>query len=116
MCGTLAGYIAVDLESGYVDDLSVAPDFSGCGLGTRLLLAGAEAVTDNHNKKSAGKGSPQLCLHVRAANRPAICLYTMLGFELGELEFPSWFDWHGGYELQANCADVVTRARQRLCS
>ena len=60
-------------------------------------------------------GRALACTHVRAANRPAaISLYqSSLGLLeiIGELEFPEWFDWHGGYTLEeASCREeIITR-------
>jgi ribosomal protein S18 acetylase RimI-like enzyme len=118
--GVVAGYVVVDLASGYIDDLCVDPAYSGLGLGSQLLGASAEAVLNyyakgrHHPRRHNGcLETARLTLHVRAANRPATSLYRSLGLEIGELEFPHWFDWHGGYELEASCEEVIGKVKAR---
>ena len=53
---------------------------------------------------------PEISLHVRALNRPALRVYTRLGLRKGALEFPGWYDWHGGYHLVGATAEVGAMA------
>uniref|UniRef100_A0A7S0A037 N-acetyltransferase domain-containing protein n=1 Tax=Pyrodinium bahamense TaxID=73915 RepID=A0A7S0A037_9DINO len=85
----LLGYIAFNEAMGYVDDLSVWPAHQGRGVAKTLVRAAARYL-DN-------AGVPELSLHVRAANYPAIRLYKSLGLEVGDNVYPPWYDWHGGY-------------------
>ena len=71
-------------------------------------------VDDDALLQRGGRALSLACTRVRAANRPAISLYqSSLGLLeiIGELEFPEWFDWHGGYTLEeASCREeIITR-------
>ena len=94
--GELLGYVAME-GGGYVDDIGVFPKFHGQGVASGLLAACAKT------------GGPTLSLDVRAANVPAIKLYTHLGFQFGELGFPGFLDWDGGLDGQADSKAVLAR-------
>ena len=102
--GELLGYVAVDPSSGYMDDLAVLPSAQGNGIARSLVTSTAKVLAE--------RGVPTISLHVRAANRPAIRLYAgSLGMEMGDNEFPPWYDWHGGYHLEASSAEIAAKAR-----
>ena len=103
----LLGYIACGSD-GYIDDLSVLPACQGCGIARKLVVAAAAQL--------AAACRPEISLHVRACNYPAIALYTSLGFGCGELEFPPWYDWHGGYHMSAKAAAVAAAGSQHAPS
>lgn len=92
--GQLLGYVAMQ-SGGYVDDIAVFPAFQGHGVAS-ALIAGAASVE---------RGS-SMSLDVRAANVPAIKLYTRLGFRFGQLQHPSFLDWDGGFEGEADVSTV----------
>ena len=48
-----------------------------------------------------------LSLDVRAANVPAIKLYTKLGFRFGDNAFPGFLDWDGGFSGEASAAAIA---------
>jgi len=98
--GTLVGYIGFS-PRGYIDDLAVLPAWQGRGVAKFLVCMSAKWLSQ--------KGVNEIGLHVRACNIPAINLYKKLGFSLGENEFPGWYDWHGGYAMQASSAEVAAR-------
>ena len=98
VAGELLGYVAVE-GGGYVDDISVWPKFHGQGVASGLLAAASALEMRG--------GAATLSLDVRAANTPAIKLYESLGFHFGANSYPSFLDWDGGFEGQANAADVL---------
>ena len=72
--GTVAGYLCFTslFEEAQVQNIAVAPDQRGRGVG-RLLM--------QHSVELAGqKGAEYLALEVRSSNVPAIALYESLGF------------------------------------
>ena len=95
--GALLGYAAVQGD-GYVDDIATWPTFHNQGVATGLL-AGAAAA-----ELRAGRAS--VSLDVRAANVPAKKLYERLGFVFGPNTYPSFLDWDGGYEGEAEAKGV----------
>lgn len=102
--GHLIGYIAVSsVIDGYVDDVAVLPSHHGRGVARGLVCAAAARLV--------AEGVEELSLHVRACNYPAIRLYESLGLTRGELEFPSWYDWHGGFHMAGNAKAVAAHAR-----
>ena len=80
--GQLLGYVAVQTE-GYIDDVSVFPEFQGHGVASACLAA-AGAI-----EAASGRRNPTLSLDVRAANVPAIRLYKSLGFRFGTIQHVS---------------------------
>jgi len=104
---TLVGYIAPDMRMGYIDDLSVAPEWQGRGIAKGLVCGAAERLLERR--------VTSISLHVRAANYPAIALYRdCLGFAMSENEFPAWYDWHGGYAMRASCRDIAAQVPQHF--
>jgi ribosomal protein S18 acetylase RimI-like enzyme len=97
----LVGYIAVSAD-GYADDLCVLPSHSGCGIARGLVCAAAARLE--------AAGVDELNLHVRACNHPAIKLYESLGLRKGDLEFPGWYDWHGGHHMVGKAKDIAALA------
>ena len=86
------------LRARYVMDMGVDVAFLGAGVGA-ALLGGAGVV-------AAREGRPALHLHVRRRN-PGVELYARCGFAVTEAGFPSWYDWHGGYAMEARAGEVA---------
>lgn len=100
----LVGYIAPG--GGYIDDLAVLPAWQGRQIAKGLICKAAEMLSN--------QGIERIHLHVRAINYPAISLYREgCGFTVSENVFPGWYDWHGGYEMDAKCSDVAARLPER---
>ena len=77
---------------------------------------GARVCEDKSGNRKKGRRATEsavISLHVRAANRPAISLYQSLGLKVGELEFPEWFDWHGGHTLEASCEEIIAKVQAK---
>jgi ribosomal-protein-alanine N-acetyltransferase len=72
--GSLAGYICpmLVLDEGQILDVAVRPDLRGTGLG-RLLVG--KSLLEFRERSAEYVG-----LEVRVSNRPAIALYSALGF------------------------------------
>ena len=68
--GTISGFVTVDPATGYLDQLVVAPEAWGAGLGRTLIDAA---------KQIAPAG---LDLHVNQDNRRAIGFYKKHGFAI----------------------------------
>eukprot|EP00933_Yihiella_yeosuensis_P071249 TRINITY_DN79457_c0_g1_i1.p1 TRINITY_DN79457_c0_g1~~TRINITY_DN79457_c0_g1_i1.p1 ORF type:complete len:286 (+),score=47.67 TRINITY_DN79457_c0_g1_i1:41-898(+) len=98
--GTLVGYICMG-GRGYADDLSVLPYCQGRGIAKALICGAAKRLAKQKVKKFE--------LHVRAANCSAMGLYSSLGFAKSEKCYPGWYDWHGGYEMEAESVEVAAR-------
>lgn len=97
--GQLAGYIA--MRGAYADDLSVDPRFQGRGVAKALVCGVAKRLDD--------AGEKSFTLDVRACNLPAIELYKSLGFETPGKHYPGFYDWHGGFRMNASAALVAAR-------
>jgi ribosomal protein S18 acetylase RimI-like enzyme len=93
--GEVVGYVAY--RGDYFDDVSLAPGCQGCGVAKALICTAARH----------GNRSGFLSLDVRACNLPAIALYTKLGFKKSEKHYPPFYDWHGGYSMNAAAAEVA---------
>ena len=92
--GKVVGYLAC--HGDYFDDLSLLPAFHGCGIAKALICTAAKLSK-----------SGNLSLDVRACNLPAIALYTKLGFDKSTNEYQPFYDWHGGYSMNAQAAEVA---------
>ena len=101
--GGLLGYVCVDEDFGYLDDLCVLPRAQGYGIAACLVVQAAKSLVERR--------VDTISLHVRAANLPARRLYSALGFAEGDNEYPSWYDWHGGFHLEAESALVAAHSR-----
>merc|ERR1712107_278435 len=92
----------ISMSGGYTDDLSVAPQYQGCGVAKALITGAAQLY--------AGQGVVRMSLDVRAFNVPAIKLYQSLGFVLASgNSYPPWYDWHGGYKMHCDSAVIAAR-------
>lgn len=89
--GALAGYIA--MHGSYADDLAVDPKFHGCGVAKTLVREMAAGLKQ--------QGSSTMSLDVRALNLPAIEFYKRMGFKIQEKRYPAFYDWHGGFRMEA---------------
>ena len=96
----LLGYVAME-GGGYVDDIATFPAFHGQGVAAGLLAAAAAL------EARGGRRGATLSLDVRAANVPAIKLYTKLGFRFGDNAFPGFLDWDGGFSGEASAAAIA---------
>jgi ribosomal protein S18 acetylase RimI-like enzyme len=92
--GKVVGYLAC--HGDYFDDLSLLPAFHGCGIAKALICTAAKLSK-----------SGNLSLDVRACNLPAIALYTKLGFDKSKNKYQPFYDWHGGYSMNAQAAEVA---------
>jgi ribosomal-protein-alanine N-acetyltransferase len=91
----IVGYIMCRIESGF-------PDFGLLGIAKRGHVISI-AVLPKHQRRGVGKAlmeqamrgmkiykAKECILEVRVSNKPAINLYTKLGFEIGK-NFPSYY-------------------------
>ena len=108
LAGRLLGYVSLQDDGeargwtpahAYVDDVAVEPEFHGLRV-ARALLAAAGAC-------GVARARAKVALDVNGANAPARALYEQLGFRFGPLEHPSWLDWDGGYEGDADAAKLA---------
>jgi ribosomal-protein-alanine N-acetyltransferase len=84
--GKIIGYIMCRMESGvshfglkwtrrgHIVSVSVQPQYRRHGLGTQLIRQSLEAMAAKYNVK-------EVILEVRVTNKPAICLYEIMGFK-----------------------------------
>ena len=76
-----------DASEFYLDSLAVIPEYRGCGVGTKLILAMKERASQEYNKP--------LGLLVDFENPDAERLYKSLGFERAEMkDFLGHKMWH----------------------
>jgi ribosomal protein S18 acetylase RimI-like enzyme len=71
-CGTIQG-MATSMDSGAIQNVGIAPNHRGRGLGRALLLASLRGFQ--------ASGVSHVSLEVTAANQPALRLYESLGFQ-----------------------------------
>ncbi|HUI91333.1 MAG TPA: ribosomal protein S18-alanine N-acetyltransferase [Chitinivibrionales bacterium] len=72
LCGFIFSMLAADeLE---INTLAVGPTYQRLGIAQKLLAAAAQA--------GFSRGAETMHLEVRSRNRPAVCLYEKLGFEV----------------------------------
>jgi ribosomal-protein-alanine N-acetyltransferase len=72
LCGFIFAMVAADeLE---INTLAVGPAFQRLGIAQKLLSAAAQA--------GLNRGAATMHLEVRSKNKPAVCLYEKLGFEV----------------------------------
>lgn len=95
----LVGFMA--MYGSYADDVSVDPSCQGRGV-AKALVCGMAARLQK-------QGEGVLSLDVRACNLPAMGLYKSLGFEVTSRRFPGFYDWHGGYHMEAATATVAAQ-------
>mmetsp|Transcript_102126 Transcript_102126/g.255931 ORF Transcript_102126/g.255931 Transcript_102126/m.255931 type:complete len:298 (-) Transcript_102126:311-1204(-) len=103
-CGTssstLVGYLAA--HGKYADDVTVDPRCQGRGIGKALVCGWGTQL--------AREKEATVSLDVRACNYPALEMYKALGFQVLRKHYPGFYDWHGGFRLEAKTADLVARA------
>ncbi|CAE8657884.1 unnamed protein product [Polarella glacialis] len=92
----LAGYLA--LNGAYADDCSVHPGFQGRGIAKALVCSSAALLAKQRHT--------HMSLDVRACNLPAFGLYKSLSFKVVKKHYPGFYDWHGGYKMQAVLSEV----------
>ncbi|KAK3253037.1 hypothetical protein CYMTET_37692 [Cymbomonas tetramitiformis] len=88
----LLGYV-IQTGGNYIFDLAVDPRVQGCAVGVALVGTLASSMQRN--------GVSTMCLDVRRCNEPAVRFYNRLGFRIVKKTFPPWYDWHGGFHLEA---------------
>ncbi|MBQ1964874.1 MAG: GNAT family N-acetyltransferase [Tidjanibacter sp.] len=77
---TAAHYTAPVGEKLWIEDVVVAPEARGCGIGRRLVAAAVEYGATHHPQAT-------ICLTSNPARTEARRLYTSLGFELYDTGF-----------------------------
>jgi mycothiol synthase len=73
-----SGDVGENGDVGEIYVVAVDPDFTGRGLGRRLVLAGLEHM--------AAQGLPEAMLYVDATNRRAVKMYVDLGFVVNHID------------------------------
>jgi ribosomal protein S18 acetylase RimI-like enzyme len=77
-CGTIQGVVQLG-GWGAVQNVGVAPEYRGLGLGRALVLRSL------HGFRQAGV--PRVYLEVTARNTPAVALYRSVGFRLSRTTY-----------------------------
>jgi ribosomal protein S18 acetylase RimI-like enzyme len=100
--GVLLGFLALE-DGDYVDDLTVDPQWQGCGMAKALVTGAAMQMQKSPDYRAGSR----LSLDVRRRNLPALELYKHLGFRVDKDHYPDFYDWHGGYEMSADVAKLI---------